>query len=580
MSTGGNAQQVLKALVQMCTTRGFVFPNSSLYFPHNNIKGQYDYGPLGVELKNNVRQHWWRQIVHRRRDVVGLDASILTHRSVLKTSGHVDGFCDELADCLLSKERIRTDHAGALMVQEQSGTLAIPIEAENKGVAKQWEKEIASKLAKGAKVERKGKVVYIYPTRIELPCGYKGDVQLEQEKDAAGLVERSTSSEGSITLKGTEEDVRVKFGGFVHPSNNSPFITAGRSFNLLFKTFVEPIDPMQLMVEETLALAKTLGEDNPAAIRAAVEEKLASSVGFLRPETAQGVYTNLLVTQKALNLKAPFGIAQVGKSFRNELRREQFLFRSAEFEQMELQFFVHPQEAQEFHQYWRKQRLDWWQGLVNRPEDFRLREHSKDELAHYASGCADIEYKFPWGWGELEGVANRGDYDLLKHGDACGTSMKIDCRTKHNTVDSVVPHVIESASGLDRAVMVFLLDAFRSESPESEQPQRPLLKLHPSIAPIKAAILPLMPKPDILTRSHQLLEEFLSKAIPVKLEDQNLKIGKRYYRHDEIGTPFCITVDFDSLTDNSVTLRSRDTMEQVRLPMAEVVNYVKTRTQL
>jgi glycyl-tRNA synthetase len=439
-------EDVMEKLVALCKRRGFIYPSSEIY---GGLKSCWDYGPLGVELKRNVKEAWWRAMVRERRDVVGIDCSILMHPQVWVTSGHVAGFNDPLVDCKLCKARFRADTLASAECPKEKG---------------------------------------------KRPGECKGE------------------------------------------------LTEPRQFNLMFKTHMGPV----------------------------ADE---GSVVYLRPETAQGIFVNFKNVVDTSRVRPPFGIAQQGKSFRNEIVTENFIFRSREFEQMEMEFFVPPQEAEKWYEHWRKARYDWFVGLGLKPERLRLRDHAPDELAHYSKACADIEFLFPFGWKELEGVANRTDFDLKRHSEASGKDLSyFDDQTR----ERYIPWVIEPAVGVDRACLAFLCQAYDEEPIEGEPEPRIVLRLHPKIAPVKAGIFPLTKKeglPDIARE----IEEDLKKDFAV-FYDETGAIGRRYRRQDEAGTPFCITVDQTTKEDRTVTVRDRDTMKQERIPRAELRAFLRGKT--
>jgi len=415
-------------LVSLCKRRGYIFPSSEIY---GGLGACYDYGPLGVELKNNVKACWWKAVVQERDDMVGLDASILMHPQTWVASGHVGGFADSLVDCKECRKRWRAD-----------------------------------------------------------------DVKDGKCPDCGGE------------------------------------LTEPRMFNLMFKTFVGAV------------------EDEAGTV-------------YLRPETAQGIFVNFQNVLNSTRRKLPFGIAQIGKAFRNEITTGNFIFRTREFEQMEIEYFVKPGSDEELFQYWVEERFDWYVSLGIKKENLRLHQHTEDELAHYAKECYDIEYLFPIGWSEMEGIANRTDFDLRQHTSYSGKDLSY---YDEESKEHIIPYVIEPSAGVDRSVLAFLADAYDEEQDKDEV--RVILRLHPALAPIKVAILP-------LSRNEKLLP--LSKEIYTDLRrywmvqyDNAQSIGRRYRRQDEIGTPLCVTIDFDSLEDNAVTIRERDSMRQIRVPVKEL----------
>ncbi len=421
-------------IVSLCKRRGFIFPNSEIY---GGLGNTWDYGPLGVELKNNVKNAWRRAVVQERDDMEPLDAAILMNPRVWEASGHVKGFTDPLIDCKQCKKR------------------------------------------------------------------FKGD-------DIEG--DRCPNCGGELT--------------------------EARQFNLMFKTFIGPVE-------------------NDA------------SIAFLRPETAQGIFVNFLNVVNSMRKRPPFGIAQIGKAFRNEITPGNFTFRTREFEQMEIEYFVKPGEDQEWFDHWVKERLDWYIRFGITRENLRLRDHEEDELAHYAKSCKDIEYCFPMGWSELEGIANRTDYDLKKHAQYSGKDMSyFDDRDRSR----YIPYVIEPSAGADRSTLAFLVDAYREE--KLKKGKRTVLGFHPAIAPVKAAVLPLLRKDSDIVETAKKLARDLRNHFSVRYDD-TAGIGRLYRRQDEIGTIFCITVDVDSKEDQQVTVRHRDSMEQERIPIANVEEYLR-----
>ncbi len=418
----------MEKIVSLCRRRGFIFPSSEIY---GGLSSCWDYGPLGVELKQNIKQAWWRAVVQERDDTVGLDASILMHPQTWVASGHLEGFSDPLVECKSCHLRWRSDD-----------------------------------------------------------------------------------------LKGNS-----------CPSCGGQ-LTESRLFNLMFKTFMGPIE----------------------------EE---ASVVYLRPETAQGMFVNFQNVLNTTRKKLPFGIAQIGKAFRNEITTGNFIFRSREFEQMEIEFFVKPATAKEWFNYWLEERLNWYVKLGIKRENLQPRQHAKKELAHYARECYDIDYLFPMGWAELEGIANRGDFDLVQHAKYSGKGLSyLDEETKEH----IIPYIIEPSAGVDRSALAFLCDAY-DEEPDKEE-IRVLLHLHPTLAPIKVAILPLSRREKLVEVAKKIYAD-LRQQWMVQYDDAQ-SIGRRYRRQDEIGTPFCVTVDFQSLEDEQVTIRERDTMNQIRVPINEL----------
>jgi glycyl-tRNA synthetase len=477
---------VMEKVVGLAKRRGFIFPSSEVY---GGLGSTWDYGPLGVLLKNHVKQGWWRAVVQQRRDMVGMDAAILMKATVWEASGHVSTFHDPLIDDKLTKERHRADH---LMEQ-----LLAELKAEGK-----------SKLLK------------------------KG-----QEEAAKPLLAR-IEAEGIEAFLKDKEAIGQLVGVMQGPTGGE--LTEPRNFNLMFKTFLGP-------VEESAA------------------------VTYLRPETAQGIFVNFKNVQTACRRKPPFGIAQIGKSFRNEITPGNFTFRTREFEQMEIEFFCPPEEAESWFHHWLEERYRWYTDLGMKPENLRRRAHRPDELAHYARGCEDFEYRFPFGWSELEGVANRTDFDLRSHQEASGKDLSY---FDEERKAAYLPWVIEPSAGADRGTLAFLVDAYDEEVDDKGE-VRVVLRFHPMLAPYQLAVLPLSKKAE-LTGPAKALAEALGQRWSVDY-DETQSIGRRYRRQDEVGTPYCVTLDFESLNDHCVTVRERDRMTQDRVPVAELEAYLASR---
>jgi glycyl-tRNA synthetase len=441
-------------IVAFCKRRGFVYQSSEIY---GGIRSSYDYGPLGVELKRNIKEEWWRRTVYMRDDVVGLDAAIIMHPKVWEASGHIAGFNDMLVESRTSGRRYRADH----LIEEATG-----LEVE------------------GLSPEELTKII--------------------------------------------ETDERIK-----DPVDGGRDFAPVRPFNLMFETYTGPV-------------------------------KAPENVAYLRPETAQGIFVNFKNVLQTSRVRVPFGIAQIGKSFRNEITPGNFIFRTREFEQMELEFFVKPGTDEVWHEYWIEERFNWYVNLGLNPENLRKREQTPEERAHYATRGVDIEYNFPFrGWSELEGIANRTDYDLKKHAAYSGENLTYFDQTAG---ESYVPYVIEPAAGPDRIALAFLVDSYDEEEVRGET--RTVLRLHPRLAPVKAAVFPLTKKEPVAKVARELYDEL--KGDYRVFYDDSGAIGRRYRRQDEAGTPFCVTVDFDTLEDKQVTIRERDTMEQERIPIATV----------
>jgi len=491
---------------------------------------------------------WWSGLVHGREDVVGLDASIMMHPKVWHASGHLAGFSDPLVDCLVSKERFRADKAPRPRAGDE-----LVLTCQDKGQAKTYLSAIEERF--GIVLRRDGKIL-------------------------KGLKVIDAASFGFFEEGEAEASKTFPFRGYVSPILGSPFLSDERQFNLMFRTQMGAVDNLGDLTDFVMA--------NQGASRvemaAGLDELIRKSAVYLRPETAQAMFVQFANVQQTMSMKVPFGIAQMGKSFRNEITVEHFIFRSCEFEQMEMEFFVEPGSQKEWLEYWRKERLSWWQGFANAPGKFRTRPHESDELAHYADACYDIEFEYPWGFDELEGIASRTDYDLKKHMEHSGAKLsyfdpnKPDPQTGKNGW-RYTPYVIEPAAGATRGVLVYLLDAYREETvtdAKGNDSTRVVMKFDPRLAPIKAAILPLVKKDGMPEYARKLSKELLGAGINARYDEQHA-IGKRYRRHDEAGTPFCMTVDGESLKGQGVTIRDRDTMEQSRLAAEQVKPWLQER---
>ena len=536
---------LMKEIISLCKQRGFIFQSSEIY---GGLKSCYDYGPLGAELKRNIMNEWWRAMVHEREDVVGLDASIIMHTHVWKASGHLAGFADPLVDCLVSKERFRADNAPRPEPGDE-----LTLTCADKGQAKAYQKAIQERF--GVELKRGGKTLQGLKVIDEETFGFFQD-------DSGDAVES------------------FPYRGYVSPEIGSPFLSDERQFNLMFRTSLGPVDPVQQLAKAIEG--KTLSQDEA---RELIEQKIGENAVYLRPETAQAMFVQFANIQQALSLKVPFGIAQMGKSFRNEITVEHFIFRSCEFEQMEMEYFVEPGTQKEALDFWKDKRLSWYQRYANDPSKFRLRQHEPDELAHYADDCYDIEYEYPWGWGELEGIASRTDYDLKKHSESSGVRLTYFDQEKENPEPGkkgvrYTPYVVEPAAGATRTTLMYLLDAFCYDSPRPDAKgnvkTRRVLKLHPRLAPYKVAVLPLVKRDGMPELAREIVQQFFNSGINAKYDEQH-QVGKRYARHDEVGTPYCLTVDGQSLEDGTVTIRDRDTTEQERIKIDEALQVVAGR---
>lgn len=532
-------------IISLCKRRGFIFQSSEIY---GGLKSAYDYGPLGVELKRNLMNEWWKSMVHKREDIIGLDASIIMHPKVWEASGHLAGFSDPLVDCLVSKERFRADKAPKLNVKDD-----ITITCNDKGQAKNFQKIIENRF----------------------------DILLKREgKQLKGLKLIDEKNFGFFENNNTRPIKTFEYKGYVSPTFGCPFLSEERQFNLMFRSQIGPVDVLG-EITTYIQKNKNISLDE---LKIGIDKLVKKSAVYLRPETAQAMFVQFLNCQQTMSMKIPFGIAQMGKSFRNEITTEHFIFRSCEFEQMEMEFFVEPGTQEKWLDYWVEKRMSWWQKFANHPENFRYRAHDESELAHYADACYDIEYKYPWGYDELEGVASRTDYDLKKHAEQSGTKLsyfdqqKTDPDTGKNGW-RYTPYVIEPAAGATRGLLVYLMDAYTEETikdAKGNEATRIVMKLHPKLAPIKVAILPLVKKEGLPEIARKLVNELFELGINARYDEQH-SIGKRYRRHDEAGTPFCITIDGQTKEDKSVTIRDRDTMKQERIPLANLKEIIQKR---
>ncbi|MDP7026824.1 MAG: glycine--tRNA ligase [Candidatus Marinimicrobia bacterium] len=540
-----NSSSLMEKVISLSKQRGFVFQSSEIY---GGLKSAYDYGPLGVELKRNIMNEWWRSMVHEREDVVGIDASIIMHSKVWHASGHLAGFSDPLVDCLISKERFRADKAPRPQPKDE-----LPIECADKGQAKIYLEAIQKRF--NIELKRNGKTLYGMKVIDENTMGFFPD----------------DSGKPAETFP---------YKGYVSPTFGSPFLSDERQFNLMFRSQIGPIDVMG----DITAYVEQNKELDGKELRTGIEEIVKKSAVYLRPETAQAMFVQFLNCQQSMSMKVPFGIAQMGKSFRNEVTVEHFIFRSCEFEQMEMEFFVEPGSQKEWLDYWRDRRMEWWQKLANDPSKFRYRAHEKDELAHYADACYDIEYEYPWGFDELEGVASRTDYDLKKHAEHSGAKLSYFDQQKQDPETGkngwrYTPYVIEPAAGVTRGLLVYLLDAYHEETvpnADGADSSRVVMKLHPRLSPIKVAVLPLVKKEGLPDIAREMVSGFFKAGINARYDEQH-SIGKRYRRHDEAGTPYCLTIDGQTKEDGTVTIRDRDTMKQERISKDEALQIIQKR---
>ncbi|MBC8213847.1 MAG: glycine--tRNA ligase [Candidatus Marinimicrobia bacterium] len=479
---------ILETLTSLSKQRGFIFQSSEVY---GGLGSTWDYGPLGVELKRNVKNFWWQEMVTSRENIVGMDAAILMHPKVWEASGHIDNFHDPLVDNKESKKRYRMDH----LLEEQP-------------------EEVIEKL-----------LVKFYGDTIPKFA----DDEDKFQSIVGKLNENQSNSAEALVNVGLIDPHTKKVGDW----------TNLRQFNLMFKTHMGPTDD-------------------------------SASVVYLRPETAQGIFVNFPNVQSTSRQKLPFGIAQLGKAFRNEITTGNFIFRTREFEQMEMEFFCRSNETGKWLEYWSNERLNWFKSLGINESKLRLRPHGSDELAHYSTACYDVEYKFDFGWSELEGIADRGTFDLDQHAKFSGKKMTYFDQPNN---ENIIPAVVETSAGVDRAVLTILADAFTEEEVNGEK--RTVLKFSPKVAPTTVAVFPLMNKGGQPEKAQTIVDE-LRKEFSA-FYDAGGSIGRRYRRQDEAGTPFGITVDHDTMDDDTVTLRDRDTMQQVRVGIDKVRDAVRDR---
>ncbi len=533
----------MEKLVSLCKRRGFLFQSSEIY---GGINGFWDYGPLGVELKRNVKEAWWHDMVTSHDDLsvppgapsafemTGLDSTIIMHPQVWKCSGHYDLFHDFMVDCRQSRKRYRHDQVRGRWVRRGDQRIFVTTVAETD----EEQSDVERKALKFFKLRAKNADELVWETDF---------ISLPEVEDLSQVLAPDATELGTLTEP--------------------------REFNLMFKTYVGALS----------------GEEGAA---------------FLRPETAQGIFVNFKNVLDSTRVKIPFGIAQIGKSFRNEITPRNFTFRSREFEQMEIEFFCHPGTSAQWYRFWRDRRMEWYKSLGLAGERLRLREHDPDELSHYSTGTADIEYAFPFlppgEFGELEGIAHRGDFDLRSHMEGKldeksnplqvqldehgkpkyrGSGKDLTYRDEA-TGERYIPHVIEPSAGADRATLAFLCEAYREDTAPDDKGQmqtRTVLSLHPRLAPIKAAVFPLVKK-DGMPEVAQDIYRALKKKYNV-FYDEKGAVGRRYRRQDEAGTPYCITVDGQTLIDQTVTIRDRDTLEQTRIKIDDVVEEIQRRIE-
>ena len=516
----------LDVLVALCKRRGFIFQASEIY---GGLNGFWDYGPLGAELKNNLRDAWWKDMVRNPPigpdgepvRIVGLDSAIIQNPRVWEASGHVAGFNDPMVDCRETKSRYRADHLS------------------------------------------------VYKPGPDFKSDLMFAFEREGEKVAQKAIRKFTGANPETYTVAALKDIPLdQFAKIVAPgATEAGTLTEPRQFNLMFKTYV----------------GASATDANQA---------------YLRPETAQGIFTNFKNVVDTMRVKMPFGIAQVGKAFRNEVTPRNFIFRSREFEQMELEFFCHPDESQKWYEFWCKTRLDWWKSLGITSDSLIKREHAPDELAHYSKACADVEYRYPFtapDYGELEGVAHRGAFDLTQHSKKENAGVNLEYVDPEKN-ERFIPHVIEPSSGLTRGVLVLLCEAYceewvgKSEGATSILPAEPgkqppegyesrvVMRFHPRLAPIKIAVFPLLKnKPELVAKATAIFNQIRRRYFA--FYDEAGAIGRRYRRMDEAGTPYCVTVDFDTLENDTVTLRDRDTMTQQRIKVSDLEAFLRDRIE-
>ena len=516
----------MEKIVSLCKSKGFIIQSAEIY---GGLNGCWDYGPLGTELKRNVKEYWWRKNVQERDDILGMDGSILTHQSVLTASGHVGGFSDPMSDCLLSKARLRSDQ-----IDPQSGTA--------------YHFTGASHAESSWSVERPFSVLLTDPNEDENKARKVAKQYYGQFLNDKTIAPKKLELQGQTS---TEEVDTVKY----NPENGS-LLTEPREFNLMFKT----------------------------QMGASADENDPNAVAYLRPETAQTIFVQYKNVLDSSRIKLPFGIAQIGKAFRNEINPRNFTFRSREFEQMEIEYFCHPDDGLRLTEEWLEKRLKFYDEIGVPSSKIHVLDVPDGERAHYSSKTYDLEYEFPFGIQELEGVAYRGNYDVSKHAEHSKKNLEyIDTETK----ERFIPHVVEPSAGCDRTCLAVLCEAYDEENlaVEGEKPDiRKVMRFKPSIAPIKAAILPLLKnKPELVEKAKE-VKNILQPFMHV-FYDETAAIGRRYRRQDEVGTPFCIAIDFETLGEeegkedlkDTVTVRHRDSMEQERIAISDLLPWILER---
>ncbi len=511
----------MEKIVALCKRRGFIFQSSEIY---GGINGFWDYGPAGAELKRNIKDAWWNDIVRSRTDVVGIDGTIITHPRVWEASGHTTAFTDPMVDCLLTKKRFRADQ-----VDPQTGTVYWFEGAESKSTGWKVEKRFAILLKKGEHPDKARKLARQFYAQGSIDSAVGAADELELKGETTEFVENSTR---------------------FNPENGA-LLTEPRAFNLMFKTFVGPVED-------------------------------AASVAYLRPETAQVIFAQFNNVLSVSRQKVPFGIAQIGKAFRNEINPRNFTFRSREFEQMELEFFIKPNTDADWHKYWVEQRLEWYESIGLPKSKLSVYNYKKEELAHYASACVDVMFEFPFGVQELEGIAARGNFDLSQHQKFSGKSMEyFDDESK----EKFIPHVVEPSAGVDRIALALLCSAYDEETTTDDKGQtetRVVMRFAPRIAPVKVAVFPLLRNKPVLVEKAKEVFKLLQPHFTTEWDDRG-NIGKRYRYQDEQGTPWCVTIDFETLGEkgpelaDTVTLRDRDTMKQDRVKITDLVPLISQK---
>jgi len=506
-----SGEDSFKKLISHCKEYGFIYPSSEIY---DGLSAVYDYGPNGIELKNNIKTYWWKSMVQMHENIVGLDSAIFMHPKTWKASGHVDAFNDPLVDNKDSKKRFRAD----TLIEDAIAKIEAKAEKEVEKAKSRFGESFDEKLYRETN-----------PRVVEY---------LQKSQSYTNRLTEAMTKNDMIELKNIIDDLEI-----VDPDSGSKNWTEVRQFNLMFYT----------------QLGNIAGE----------EGKL-----YLRPETAQGIFVNFLNVQKTTRQKIPFGIAQIGKAFRNEIVARQFIFRMREYEQMEMQFFVKPGEEMHWYEYWKETRLKWHKSLGT-PSD-KLKFHNHENLAHYANAAVDIQYDFPFGFKELEGIHSRTNFDLTSHQELSGKKLQyFDPEMNEN----YVPFVVETSIGCDRMFLALMSQAFTEENvpdADGQESQRIVLKLHPAIAPIKCAVLPLVKnKPELVEQAKQIFND-LKFSFQCQYDDKDA-IGRRYRRQDAIGTPFCVTIDFETMSDHSVTIRERDSLLQERVLIKDLANLISNK---